>query len=150
MPEIRVSFDGPSKSRIVHEQSDSHGSIYSLFNCQHRKGAVRLAWQQMNGDARKPDLLQDQNWLCNPSGSTQPSPEMVSRVKEVDEAIKAQRAAVKGLGKNSLIYANRPTSRISTSPTSKSIISALLSPTSLSPDVLWPRTQRAKKDCRGL
>jgi hypothetical protein len=51
-----------------------------------------------NGGTRKPDLPQDQNWLCSPSGSMQPSPEMIGRVKEVDEATKAQLAAVREVG----------------------------------------------------
>jgi SWI/SNF-related matrix-associated actin-dependent regulator 1 of chromatin subfamily A len=163
MPEIRDLFDSPSKPRIVRGQPDSHGPTqsvtsqakiedglftrFSLTMPQHRKDVVRLAWQQTNGDARKAsDLLQDQIWLRNPSGSTQPSPEVVGRVKEVDEATKAQRAAVRELGKSSLIYANRPAPRISTPPISKSAIPALSSPvTPLSPDVSRPRAKRAKK-----
>lgn len=168
MPEIRDLFDSPSKSRIVREQPDSHSSTpsvttpsvtsqaeiddpkftrFSLTMPQHRKDVVRLAWQQTNGDARMAsDLLQDQIWLRNPSGSMQPSPEVVGRVKEIDEITKAQRAAVRELGKNSLIYANRPAPRISTPPTSKSAIPTLSSPvTPLSPDVSRPRAKRAKK-----
>jgi SWI/SNF-related matrix-associated actin-dependent regulator 1 of chromatin subfamily A len=114
---------------------------------QHRKDVVRLAWQQTDGDARKAsDLLQDKGWLRNPNGSTQPSPDVVGRVKEVDEATKAQRAAAREIGKNSLIYANRPAPRISTPPTSRGAIPVASSPvTPLSPEVSRPRAKRTKK-----
>lgn len=163
MPEIRDLFDSPSKPHIVHERLDSHGSTslvtpqaeiedlkftrFALTMPQHRKDVVRLAWQQTSGDARKAsDLLQDTGWLRNPSGSTQPSPEVIGRVKEIDEVTKAQRAAARELGKSSLIYANRPAPRISTPPTSKGAIPIISSPvTPLSPDVSRPRAKRAKK-----
>jgi SWI/SNF-related matrix-associated actin-dependent regulator 1 of chromatin subfamily A len=114
---------------------------------EHPKDVVRLAWQQTDGDARKAsDLLQDKSWLRNLSGSTQPSSEIVGRVKEIDEATKALRAAAREMGKNSLIYANRPAPRISTPPASKGAIPVVSSPvTPLSPDVSRPRIKRTKK-----
>ena len=74
------------------------------------------------------DLLDDRTWLKNPSGTVQPSPEVVGRVKEIDEATKAQRAAAKEMGKNSLIYANRPAPRISPPPTPKAVLHIPTSP----------------------
>jgi SWI/SNF-related matrix-associated actin-dependent regulator 1 of chromatin subfamily A len=162
-PEIRDLFDSPSQPHIVRGRPDSHGSTtpvtgqtdtedpkltrFALTMPQHRKEVVRHAWQQTNGDARKAsDLLQDPVWLRNPSGSAQPSPETIGRVKEVIEATKAQRAAAKEMGKNSLIYANRPAPNISTPLASKTAISVISSPvTPLSPDVLRPRAKRTKK-----
>lgn len=161
VPKIRDVFDGPSKPRITRGHPDSYGSTslatvqtdsedpkltrFALTMPQHPKDVVRLAWQQTNGDARKAsDLLQNKDWLRNPSGSMDVSPEVVGRVKEVDEATKAQRAAAREMGKNSLIYANRPAPRIATP--SKGAISAVSSPmTPLSPEVSRPRVKRTKK-----
>jgi SWI/SNF-related matrix-associated actin-dependent regulator 1 of chromatin subfamily A len=71
---------------------------------------------------------------------------VVGRVKEIDEATKAQRAAAKEMGKNSLIYANRPAPRISPPPTPRGILHTPISPaTPLSPEVSRPRTKRARK-----
>jgi SWI/SNF-related matrix-associated actin-dependent regulator 1 of chromatin subfamily A len=155
--EDRGIFESPSKPPNV-AQLDPHTPApsgqadiedpkltrFALTMPQHRKDVVRLAWQQTNGDARKAsDMLQDPVWLRNPSGSTQPSPEVVGRVKEIDEATKAQRAAAREIGKNSLIYANRPAPHISTPPTSKITFSVVSSP--LSPDVSRPRVKRTKK-----
>ena len=163
MAEIQDIFDNSLKPRIIRGQPDLHGPTtsviiqadtedpkltrFALTMPEHRKDIVRLAWQQTDGDARKASgLLQDKTWLRNLNGSAQPSSEVVGRVREIDEATKAQRAAAREMGKNSLIYANRPAPRISTPPASKGAIPAVSSPvTPLSPDVSRPRIKRTKK-----
>ncbi|CAK5281557.1 unnamed protein product [Mycena citricolor] len=75
---------------------------------------IEAAWRQANHDVKKATaLLTDPNWAppTPPSVTTSspaPRPEVVGRVREVDEATKAQRLAAKETGKRSAIYAKRP------------------------------------------
>ncbi|KAK7057137.1 ATP-dependent helicase fft2 [Favolaschia claudopus] len=80
---------------------------------------VLSAWLQSGKDVRGATaLLSDANWSprtpaqsAGPSHSSTPSKDAVGRVKEVDEASKAQRMATKEMGKKSAIYANRTAPR---------------------------------------
>ena len=97
--------------------------MFKMTNPDQSEARVTAAWIQANGDQVKAQaFLQDRNW--SPVVGT-PKPEAdkeVGRVKEIDEANKAQRAAVKEKGKHSAIYANRlalETGGVSTPPTSR-------------------------------
>jgi SWI/SNF-related matrix-associated actin-dependent regulator 1 of chromatin subfamily A len=82
---------------------------------------VEAAWAQSRKDVKVATaLLSDVNWsppapivapipIPAPGLSPSPNKDAVGRVKEVDEATKAQRIATKELGKKSAIYANRTT-----------------------------------------
>ncbi|KAJ7188174.1 SNF2 family N-terminal domain-containing protein [Mycena filopes] len=77
---------------------------------------VEAAWAQSGKDVRRATaLLSDPKWAPppppTPTPGTTPSPnkEAIGRVREVDEATKAQRIATKEMGKKSAIYANRTT-----------------------------------------
>ncbi|KAF9012372.1 SNF2 family N-terminal domain-containing protein [Cyathus striatus] len=117
---------------------------------------VRAAWIQAGGDIKKATaLLSDSSW--SPSASAKEAKERkldehMGRVKEVDEATKAQRAAVKEKGKKSMIYANRgvletkPIATSSSTPPSSKLAMNLAGspPAPMSPVPVQPR-KRAKK-----
>ncbi|KAJ7647277.1 SNF2 family N-terminal domain-containing protein [Roridomyces roridus] len=76
---------------------------------------VEAAWLYAEKDVKKAtELVSDLNWVV-PQGlvlqtsSPLSRPETIGRVRELDEATKAQRMATKELGKRSAIYANRTT-----------------------------------------
>ncbi|KAJ7178482.1 SNF2 family N-terminal domain-containing protein [Mycena crocata] len=75
---------------------------------------VAAAWAQAGKDVKVATaLLSDPTWAPpptpTPSSNNTPRGDAVGRVKEVDEATKAQRIAAKEMGKKSMIYANRTT-----------------------------------------
>lgn len=153
-PDIQNLFDGPSNPRIVRARTDSHASSTSVPNSdddkkfmrfklttpEHGPDVVRRAWTEAKGDTQRATaLLHDRNWLQSPKKT----PTEIGRVKERDEALRAERAATKEMGKNSLIYANRPTVRTDTPPKLKP--SVLDSPsTPLSPVIQRPRVKRSR------
>ncbi|KAF7973709.1 hypothetical protein HWV62_14392 [Athelia sp. TMB] len=164
LPDVHGIFDSPTTPQIpLRGQSNPRDSPlptasptvedvkfkrFAMTMPMHSPKTVLFAWQQSNGDTREAsNLLQDQAWLRNPSGVTQSTPEPVGRVKAVDDAHKAQRAATREMGKNSLIYANRPNLLVppqaAATPAKKVSPIPLQSP--LSPDVSRPRIKRAKK-----
>lgn len=160
LPDLKDIFDSPSTSRIIRGRSDSRGSPlpvhpksdaddikltrFALTMPEFSRDIVRLAWQQSSGDARQASaLLQDQAWVRNARSVTQQSSDTIGRVKAIDEANKAQRAAARQMGKQSLIYANRPAPRIlSPPPTHKA---SVIPAPPMSPEVSRPRAKRAKK-----
>ncbi|KAF8161134.1 SNF2 family N-terminal domain-containing protein [Crassisporium funariophilum] len=114
---------------------------------------VQAAWNQAGGDVKKATaILSDISWSPRPA-NTRVEKEALGRVKEIDEATRAQRAAAKEKGKRSMIYANRPVLEAkipSTPPPSKSIIdlagpspAAPVSP--ITPALKAPQRKRAKK-----
>jgi SWI/SNF-related matrix-associated actin-dependent regulator 1 of chromatin subfamily A len=115
---------------------------------QHTPGVVQTAWLHANGDVKKAtELLSDPHWDHTPSVS-KPEVEDVGRVKEIEEASKAERAAVKEKGKKSMIYANRSVldnkaQRVTTPPPFKPVIDPSSSP--ISPVVAPRRRKRIKK-----
>ncbi|RXW25623.1 hypothetical protein EST38_g264 [Candolleomyces aberdarensis] len=160
--------DGPSKSRLVRERpsespamartpslpSPEKFTMFKMTNPDQSEARVTAAWIQANGDPVKAQaFLQDRNW--SPVVGT-PKPEVdkeVGRVKEIDDANKAQRAAVKEKGKQSAIYANRLAletggASVSTPPTSKVAPdgAAAASPASpMTPFVAGARQKKSKR-----
>lgn len=67
---------------------------------------IKEAWNQSGGDVRRAtDMLSDPNW--RPPAPTQREHVETGRVREVEEAHKASRAAAREKAKKSSIYANR-------------------------------------------
>lgn len=124
LPDASKVFAGPSKARIVRDQGPSTPYPPASNNVDNNKfirfkltmpgedpKKVEAAWRQANGDVKKAtELMSDRSWSPKPRPVVAaPKPaEITGRVKEIDEATKAQRAAAKEKGKKSLIYANRP------------------------------------------
>jgi SWI/SNF-related matrix-associated actin-dependent regulator 1 of chromatin subfamily A len=84
---------------------------------------IHNAWIQAKGDVKRAtELLSDPSWVA----PKKLQDDITGRVKEIDEATKAQRMAAKAKGKKSMIYANRPVldtkPSTSTPPTSKRVI----------------------------
>ena len=118
IPDVLNTFNGPSKPRIMrgrrpspHVDSPQPGgddptfTKFLLTMPLHSPSRVRIAWQQARGDEKRAtDLLADSSWDPKPAIVT---PETRGRVKEIDEATKAERAAIREKGKKSMIYANR-------------------------------------------
>lgn len=163
LPDVHDLFDSPTTPQLARARATTQESPlparsptgedvkflrFSMTMPTHSKDIIRLAWQQSNEDARRASiLLQDQAWLRNPRGVEQTPPEPIGRVKDIDDANKAERAAARERGKKSLIYANRLNLPVvpetSSTPSKKASPISFNSP--LSPDVSRPRAKRAKK-----
>lgn len=131
-------MEGPSKSRITRSRpppavpfvpppapitpdNDILFMRFKLTMPMEDPRRVEAAWAQSRKDVKVATaLLSDVNWsppapivapipIPAPGLSPSPNKDAVGRVKEVDEATKAQRIATKELGKKSAIYANRTT-----------------------------------------
>lgn len=150
----RLTKERPASSPDMTPMSDVPSDReYISFKISHPTESpvrVQAAWKQASGDVKKATgFLLDPSW----SPSSVALREVSSRVKEIDEATRAQRAAEKEKGKKSLIYANRSIldNRISVTPSpSKSVINlvtpAPASPSSpLTPTIKAPQGKRAKK-----
>ncbi|KAI0743919.1 SNF2 family N-terminal domain-containing protein [Daedaleopsis nitida] len=107
---------GPTEEKPLSSAQSSEDDIrftrFRLTQIEHDTARVRAAWTEARGDVpRASALLVDPSW--NPRPKTPPPPKSVDpaaetgRVKEVVEASKAQRLAVKEKGKKSMIYKNR-------------------------------------------
>ncbi|KAJ7783239.1 SNF2 family N-terminal domain-containing protein [Mycena metata] len=128
LPESIIA--GPSKPRITRSRppptappppaaTQSDDVAYNRFVITmpgEDKYRVESAWLQSGKDVKRATaLVSDPKWspppLLTPASSATPSPnkDAFGRVKEVDEATKAQRLATKEMGKRSAIYANRTT-----------------------------------------
>ena len=111
---------------------------------------VQAAWNQAGGDVKRAtELLSDRSWSPYPVAA-KIEKETFGRVKEIDEAFKSQRAALKEKGKKSMIYANRPVleAKLPSTPLAqKSVIDlTALSPASpFTPAIKVPQRKRAKK-----
>lgn len=138
---------GPSKPRLVRgertsspalrftpeyshapPQNDAKLNMFKFSHPEHPPARVVAAWQHSGGDEAKATvLLGDPSW--HPP-TPKPSPiamvkriqksAELGRVKEVDDASKAERARVREIGRKSMIYA-KPGSSVATPPTSKAI-----------------------------
>jgi SWI/SNF-related matrix-associated actin-dependent regulator of chromatin subfamily A containing DEAD/H box 1 len=124
---------------------------FKMMQPMEAPGRVRAAWEEAEGDDKKASAL-----LCNPNWSpkTTASPtlsrrEITGRVKEIDDATKAQRAATKEKGKKSMIYANRSVLETKVQVTPQAVKTAaidLATPnTPTSPDVRMPRRRLIKR-----
>ncbi|KAJ6586981.1 SNF2 family N-terminal domain-containing protein [Mycena vulgaris] len=125
-------MEGPSRQRITRGRppppaadavspppaapsldSDPHYMRFKLTMPQQDPKFIEAAWLQSNKDVKLATaLLSDSTWvpyIATPSPHIVPRGDVVGRVKEVDEASKAQRITNKELGKKSMIYANRAT-----------------------------------------
>lgn len=126
LPEVSALVAGPSKSRLVRERPIQAPALtttpslpspekfygFKLAWVGEPESRIRGAWMEANGDqTRAQALMRDRNWTPAPPPTpsvAKPVEKDVGRVKEVEEANKAQRAAIREKGKMSAIYANRP------------------------------------------
>lgn len=93
-------------------------NIFKLGNMDQPLARVRAAWEAANGDKGKAnELLFDRSW--HPPSTVRPLPSNFGRDKDVLEATKAQRAAVKEKGKGSFIYTLQNTNYGATPSSSK-------------------------------
>lgn len=176
MPDIRQSLE-PSingQSRILRglrpdslEPTEPRDTTYNkdafakfrLSNIERDINLVQAAWTQAGGDEKKATyFLDDPLWKPHSLSAESRSPKLnaatdhaaeTGRVSEVDEATKANRAALREKAKKSSIYANRavldtnqptPTSAVSTSS-----IPMVASPTSPSTPLVIPRRRRVNQ-----
>lgn len=150
----RLTKERPASSPDTTPMSDVPSDReYISFKISHPTESpvrVQAAWKQASGDAKRAtSLLLDPTW----SPSSAASREVSSRVKEIDEATRAQRAAEKEKGKKSMIYANRSIldDRPPVTPTPQKPVINLITPTPalpnspLSPALKVPQRKRAKK-----
>lgn len=168
IPEARHILAGPSKPRITRgrrpgsqdppsidpSQSESEDPKFTRFKVTmplHSIALVKSAWQHANGDVKRATaLLSDPTWDPKPAVAPRPVLEATGRVKEIEEATRAQKAAIKEKGKKSMIYAmrsvldNKP-SRMSTPPASKASAIDLTASSPLSPVPAPTRRIRPKK-----
>ena len=143
-------FAGPSKPRLTkHRPSPSPDSHAILETPQDQRfigfkmtmptesvARVQAAWNQAGGDVKKAtELLSDHGWSPYPVVPAKVEKETLGRVKEIDEAFKAQRVALKEKGKKSMIYANRPVleAKIPSTPLAQKPIIDLTAPSPASP-----------------
>ena len=154
---------GPSKPRLTKARPASSPEAtpmseppldreYISFKISHpTESPVRIqaAWKQASGDVKRAiGFLLDPGWSPTPVAPK----EVFSRVKEIEEATRAQRAADKEKGKKSMIYANRGVLEIRApaTPPSKPVINFVTptpaTPTSpITPAIKAPQGKRAKK-----
>ena len=175
MPDIRHSLDPPinGRSRILRGQRPGSSEPTEARDMTHNKAAfamfrlsnierdinlVQAAWAQAGGDEKKATSLLDDPLWKPPSFSTESKspklntvpdpPAEIGRVAEVDEATKANRAALREKAKKSSIYANRvvlDTNSTPTSAVSASSIPVVASPISPSTPLVVPRRKRVNK-----
>ncbi|KAG5648487.1 hypothetical protein DXG03_003098 [Asterophora parasitica] len=161
LPDVAKILAGPSKPRIMRGRSPSPAASaaadpvsdpkftrFRLTMPMESPSRVQAAWLAAKGDVKKAtELLSDTHWVA-PSSPTVAKTE-VGRVKEIEEANKAQRVAVKEKGKKSLIYANRPVLEAKpasiTTPAPRRVIDLTAVTTSPDTPVTMPRLKRIKK-----
>ncbi|GLB37463.1 putative SNF2 family N-terminal domain containing protein [Lyophyllum shimeji] len=167
LPDVSRVLAGPSKPRILRGRSPSPDTSttpdpgsntkfirFKLTMPMESASRVQAAWELAEGDVKKAtELLSDPLWVAPSSpalSKTKIEKDAIGRVKEIDEATKAQRFAVKEKGKKSLIYANRPILEAKpasvSAPNVKRVID-LTAPVPTSPEspVAMPRRKRIKK-----
>jgi SWI/SNF-related matrix-associated actin-dependent regulator 1 of chromatin subfamily A len=104
------SHASPSADSLQTESEDHNFTRFLVTMPLHSPSLVRMAWQQAYGDVKKATiLLSDPSWNPKPLTTVDLPSEGIGRVKEIDEATKAERAAAREKGKKSMIYANRST-----------------------------------------
>ena len=171
MPDIRHSLEPSStgQSRLLRGQRPGSSeptaprdathnkdafAMFRLSNIERDINLVQAAWTQAGGEEKKATtLLNDPSWkpeTKSPKLNSSPGPTAeTGRVAEVDEATKANRAALREKAKKSSIYANRIMldTNQSTPPSvvSASSITIVASPTSPSTPLVIPRRRRVNK-----
>lgn len=163
LPDVSNIIAGPAKSRIVRGRppaspdppphtdpsADPKFIRFRVTMPMESTTRVQAAWVQAGGDVKRAtELLSDAHW--SPPTLSQAQADAMGRVREIEEATRAQRAAAREKGKKSMIYANRTVLepkplRITSPPRSKSVIDlpSVSSPTS--PVIAAPRRKRIKK-----
>lgn len=150
----RLTKERPASSPDTTPMSDAPPDReYISFKISHPTQSpvrVQAAWNQASGDVKRATgFLLDASW----SPSSVVSRGVSSRVKEIDDATRAQRAAEKEKGKKSMIYANRsnldtraPVTPAPSKPVIDLVTPTPASPTSpLTPALKAPQRKRAKK-----
>ena len=150
------SFEGkpPSSSSTQGADDDARFTRFRLTQIEHDPDAIRAAWKEAAGDVPKASaLLNNPSWKppvqVSPPKTLEPVGE-TGRVKEVVEANKAQRLAVKEKGKKSIIYRNRTTDgkplsdAVPATPTPvKPLKVVMYSP--MSPELMRPKKRLKRK-----
>lgn len=170
LPDASDSAAGPSRSRIIRRmttpppppsseppppEKDAKFNVWRILNMAHPTDILRAAWQQASGDeAKATSLLDDPSFKQSSASASAPGRAVVkqapssSRDKGLDDANKAQRAAVREKGKKSVIY-QRPHVEtkpvVSTPPSSSSALPKESPRTPVSPQVVQPRGKRLKR-----
>lgn len=147
------SYDSLSSDSPPSTPNDERFTRFKLTMPQHPLAHVKAAWDESAQDVRlATQLLQDSQW--SPKLTAKPSEVPASRVetgrvKELDEAKNAERAAIREKGKKSMIYQNRvaienKNSATQPAPTKPTTSIKRTSPPP-SPDIAFPRRKRTKK-----
>jgi len=141
----RLTKSRPSPARDLPSTSDlSLDKAFQVFqfeNPEHDYQRKKAAWTRANGDKNiATSFLSDSSWQPVPSSSpASGAKDSIGRVKELEDASKAQRASVKEKGKKSLIYANR-TALEAKSPSTPPPAKPMLDLTSPTPAPASPST----------
>ena len=144
----------PSTSSVKPSDDETRFTHFRLTHIEHDTAFARAAWTEAGGDEPKAiALLNDPSWKPTPRTPPPRDPEPAletGKVKEVMEANRAQRLAVKEKGRKSMIYKNRlndgkPTSDAgpSTPPRPKAPPPTIDSPAS--PEIGRPRKRLRRK-----
>ncbi|KAG5639390.1 hypothetical protein H0H81_002922 [Sphagnurus paluster] len=161
LPDVTKLLPGPSKPRILRGRSPSPApsaaadpasdpkfTRFRLTMPMESPSRVQAAWVLSKCDVKKAtELLSDPLWVA-PASPMKPEKEFVGRVREIDEATKAQRVAVKEKGKKSLIYANRPILEVkppSVVTPAKRVLDVPIAHLSPETPIPMPRRKRIKK-----
>ena len=158
---------GPSKSRLTKTRpspsldlllseapTDREFISFRMTYPTESLARIQAAWNQAGGDVKRATaFLADSAWSPTLPSTAAIEKETLGRVREIEEASKAHRAAVKEKGKKSLIYANRPIleTKLPTTPLSTKPVIDLTTPSSaapaspITPAIQVPQRKRAKK-----
>ncbi|KAF7782591.1 hypothetical protein Agabi119p4_1967 [Agaricus bisporus var. burnettii] len=146
-----------SNSRIIHKHSSSTDIPADPFNDPEfiklnmtmpgeSVTRIRAAWKQSGYNfQRATALMANPSWSPSASSPEKSEKEDIGRVKEVEEAFRAQKIAVKEKGKKSMIYANRLALETKSQSTPKNdgiqVIDMIQTPNT---PVIAPRRKRLK------
>ncbi|KAH9935479.1 P-loop containing nucleoside triphosphate hydrolase protein [Fomitopsis serialis] len=168
LPDVQDIVAAPSRARIIRRMptppppppseppppdKDSRFITFKIVNMSHPPDVILAAWQQASGDEAKATSLLNDPAFKPPSATAAPGRAVKTtaaggRVKEIDDANKAQRAAVREKGKKSVIY-QRPhvesKPAVATPPASTSAAHQNSPRTPNSPLVVQPRAKRLKR-----
>jgi SWI/SNF-related matrix-associated actin-dependent regulator of chromatin subfamily A containing DEAD/H box 1 len=142
----------PSEVSASETDDETRFNRFRLTFVDQDADRVRAAWNETNGDAKGATaLIMDSGWspkVVKPATKTSPS--VTGRVKEVDDATKAQRAAIKEKGKQSAIYNRNRAATSGAKPISLSTPSPVKptmrrEPSPPSPLVVRPRLMKKAK-----